>query len=301
MQLFQSTTRQIFHATQKSSLNALEILISAAFFLIGLSVFSHFEVVAFEALAILYLFSTNIPAFALGIVFFRRNRNLIPVRLRIYRSCRQQIVSFGIKVFVVQIASLATGSMIRVLILQVLGPSAVTQYELGNKLFGIVIILQSLVTVPLWSATTNAYAQGDYQWIRAAIKTQLRILLALSLSCILMAVMCNKIVSIWVPKQPPFELPLVAGFLALTNVMLWNNLFGTFLGGIGKITLSVFHAALSAILSIPLAFLFAKTLDMGLVGVILGVAVALATSSVTFPMQVYKITSAQPAGGIWAK
>ncbi len=72
----------------------------------------------------------------------------------------------------------------------------------------------------------------------------------------------------------------------------------TFINGVGKIKLQMYYAIFAMIINIPVSILFAKTLNMGSAGVILGTCVSIFVGSVFAPIQSIKILKGN-AEGIW--
>ena len=90
---------------------------------------------------------------------------------------------------------------------------------------------------------------------------------------------------------------VVAVSIALTN---WVNMFNLILNGTGKIRLQMYAWILAAIINIPLSIFFAKTLDLGTVGIVLGTIVSMFPLIILSPIQVRKILKLKDKG-IWAK
>jgi Na+-driven multidrug efflux pump len=83
-------------------------------------------------------------------------------------------------------------------------------------------------------------------------------------------------------------------------VSTWNNIFASFLNGASKIKLQMYSSVIAMSINIPLSIFFAKNLELGSAGVILGTCVTLIFGAVLGPLQVYLILENR-ASGIWNK
>lgn len=122
----------------------------------------------------------------------------------------------------------------------------------------------------------------------------------LSFAALIMVMIANIVYSIWVGLeiQVPFILSVFTGiFVIIAN---WNNIFGYFINGVGKIRISLYYSIFIALLNIPLSVLLAKYFGLGISGVILATNLCLIIGSVWAPIQYHKIIN-HKAKGIWNK
>jgi Na+-driven multidrug efflux pump len=105
---------------------------------------------------------------------------------------------------------------------------------------------------------------------------------------------------IWIGDniQIPFSLSVAMGiFIIVSN---WNNIFAFFVNGIGKIRLQFYFSIFAALINIPLSIFLAKSLNMGITGVITATIICIGFASIWAPIQYKKIISGT-AQGIWNK
>ena len=88
------------------------------------------------------------------------------------------------------------------------------------------------------------------------------------------------------------------GFFAIINT--WNNIFVYFINGVGKIKLQMYYGIIAMIINIPISIFFAKNLEMGNAGVILGTCFSMLFGFIFGPIQYWKIIN-NNAKGIWLK
>ncbi len=103
---------------------------------------------------------------------------------------------------------------------------------------------------------------------------------------------------IWVGDK--VEIPLLLSvFMGLYAIIsTWNNIFAYFINGVGKIKLQMYYGIIAMIINIPISIFFARNLELGSAGVILGTCVSLLFGFLGGPIQSLKIINGN-AKGIW--
>lgn len=96
----------------------------------------------------------------------------------------------------------------------------------------------------------------------------------------------------------PFLLSVFMGLY--TIIITWTMIFVYFVNGIGKIKIQMYCGIIGMIINIPISIFFAKNLNMGSAGVILGTCFSIILASIFVPIQSLKIIKFN-ANGIWSK
>jgi O-antigen/teichoic acid export membrane protein len=218
--------------------------------------------------------------------FYRRRSELIPKPSFDNQHIRP-ILSLGLQFFVIQIAVLIIFTTDKILITQLFGPQYVTQYDVVFKLFSIISLVHTLVSVPLWSSYTDAYHRRDFAWIKRALHVQLMIFGIIVVVVIILIAMAKPIIVLWIGNDLVVSMPLVISMGAFVLVSTWNNIFAHFVNGVGKIKPQLFSAVIAMFLNIPLAILLTKYFGFGLNGVVLATCMSLILFAVIGPVQVY--------------
>ena len=78
----------------------------------------------------------------------------------------KDLANLGIRFFIIQITVVIIMSANSIIITQIVGPEAVSQYQIANKYFGTVMLLFVIVTNTYWSAYTEAYVKKEFAWIK---------------------------------------------------------------------------------------------------------------------------------------
>jgi O-antigen/teichoic acid export membrane protein len=109
----------------------------------------------------------------------------------------------------------------------------------------------------------------------------------------------------WVYKTWLNDKLVVPGILNF-SMMLWVifttllTIYGTFLSGVGKLRLSLYHAIFVMVLNIPLSIYLAGFEELGSAGVILASLIGTLFRFLFQPVQTYKIINGT-ARGIWRR
>lgn len=209
----------------------------------------------------------------------------------------KELGSLGVRFFLIQISSIVIFSTDNIIISQILGPSDVPAYAIAFKYFGLVTTVFSIVSLPFWSAYTEAYENKDLDWIVSTNKKLIKFWRGLVIVSLLMLGISPFFYNIWVPEvRIPFLLSVM--MCIFVNMLAWGSIFVTFINGVGKIQLQLVVGIVSTLINIPLSYFFAQTLGLGTAGVIMASIVCIGYGPVLAPIQFKKIIKGT-ATGIW--
>ena len=91
-----------------------------------------------------------------------------------------ELLSSGSGFFLLQIAGAVVFNSDNVVVSHYLGASQVTPYSVTWRLVGLTAVVQGLIFSALWPAYAEAYANGDYKWMRNTFRVTLRGTIALN-------------------------------------------------------------------------------------------------------------------------
>lgn len=233
----------------------------------------------------LYLFST-------------RYRRLSPDLSRIDFSYSRVLLGLGATFFILQGAALVVFMTDNLIITKVLGPEEVPAYNIAYRYFNLALVFFGLVTTPFWSAFTDAYHKKDFIWIRKMLRRLLMLWVAMTVGVLILVFIAPYIYHFWIGDevQIPSILNWTMGLWVVLSALL--SIFGTFLSGVGKLKVSLFHAILVMVINIPLSIWLAQFSALGSAGVILASALGAALRLFFQPYQTWLILREQ-AKGIW--
>ncbi|MDB4121816.1 MATE family efflux transporter [Flavobacteriaceae bacterium] len=291
----------ILLAYLKSGITTIIISLTSVMSFLGIYLLSSFSKATFLNVTIVM---SSVPVLILilfTIFYFRTNmKNIRPsIHLVNFKLC-EDLFRLGFKFFYIQIAAIILFSTDNFIITKVLGPEKVVPYNISYKYFAVIIMFFSIITGPLWSSVTEAYAKNDFIWIKKTIKTMLKFWILAVLLTSLMVVFSNRFYKFWVGDD--VTVPMGLSFLMGVYIIMstFSLIFTNFINGVGSVKLQLYTATISMIINIPLSIYFAKNLEMGSMGVILATCVSLSYSVILKPMQYYKIIN-KTARGIWIK
>ena len=93
-----------------------------------------------------------------------------PTLAKVDFSHSKGLFNLGMTFFVIQIAGIIQYQSANVIIARNFGTEEVTSYNIVYKYFLMINMIFTIFLTPFWSASTDAYAKQDFQWIKNGIK-----------------------------------------------------------------------------------------------------------------------------------
>jgi O-antigen/teichoic acid export membrane protein len=265
---------QVLNALQRTSAVVLGQMASNTLFLVLVFVLLHTGSPSLPRMAIAYGLALLASHCGLTLWCYRQRRALLP-RARIDPVRLAALMRLGLQFFVLELGYVMMVSTDKILIVQLFGPESVASYDVVFKLFSVVTVAHTLVTMPLWSSYGDAWHRGDHAWIHATLRGQRRLFAALAPGIVLLALAARPLIGWWV--GPAIEVPpgLAAGMALFIAVFTWNNVHSTALNGMG-VTAPQLRLSLLAIgLNVPLSIAAVRLLGLGIEAIPLANAVSL--------------------------
>ncbi len=154
---------------------------------------------------------------------------------------------------------------------------------------------------PFWSASTEAYQKGDFQWIRNGIKRYNQLNLLMIVAGILMLVFSETIYRVWLGEDKVsigFTLSLF-GFLFF-NTSVFGGKYVSFLNGISALRIQFIACLISPFLYIGLVLLLINHFGMGVYAIFIAAIITNFNTFILAPIQTYMILN-KGKKGIWIK
>ncbi len=239
--------------------------------------------------------------FVATLVFFNgKYRYLRPSLKYVQFKHYRDLVNLGFKFFIIQISVAVMLYTDNIIISHVTSPGDVVTYNIARRYLEVTSMGFSIILAPLWSAYTQAYHDKDYEWIKSTVKKLVKLWAVLCVGIIIMVLVSDFVYKIWIGEEiiVPFLLTSLMGLFFALNT--WNTIFVYFINGVSKIKLQLITSIFLTVLNIPISVFFAKTLKMGVSGVIMGTIVCVFAGTILHPIQYYKIIN-NKARGIWNK
>lgn len=188
------------------------------------------------------------------------------------------LFSDGWKFFVIGIGWMVNWQTDNMVISHFLGAAQVTPYAVTFSLFAMATGLQTLAYPSLWPAYTEAFAQGDYAWIRETLRSNFKFSFFSSIAIVgVLTIFGSEIIRLWAGAAavPPFSVII---WMALWRLMLSTLLVGScLLNATGHLKGMTIYGTITAVLNLTLSILLAKT--YGITGVIAATVIAFAIAN----------------------
>lgn len=291
----------LLHANQQSyKVNVVNLVSQLAGF-ISLLVVKELCAPSLIVVALAFSLSQGLILLIINIYLFRTSfKDLVPSFISFDFKLIREVTNMGGRFFFIQIAGLVMYMTDNFIIASLFGPDDVTIYNIALKYFGILTMGWALIVIPLWPMTTKAYYTNDMVWINDMIKKMMKLLLLTIVIGVVMLLISNTFYRIWIGNKIVISAAVSMVILFYSCVSVFATIMATFINGIGKIKLQAYITCFVAVINIPLAILFSKTLGWGLIGVPLATTVCLIISSFFAFLQSRRLIS-ERAFGLWNK
>lgn len=208
------------------------------------------------------------------------------------------LLTTGVKFFVLQIAGVILFASSNILISNFFNPSLVTPYQIAYRYFSLMIIFFTIIVTPFWSATTDAYARGDIEWIRNSMTKIHKIMLLVGILLLVMVGISHPVYLLWVGSSVNIPLSMSCLMAAYIYIILYSMSYSFFLNGIGVLHMQLLFTITAAIIYIPIAYLLSRI--AGINGMIMALALVNLPGLIVNCIQFNKIIKGT-AKGIWKR
>ncbi len=241
-----------------------------------------------------------VPVIAHFWLFARRYRQYAPSLSTIDFAHSKSLLGLGTVFLILQAAALVVFMTDNLIISRVLGPDEVPAYNIAYRYFNLATVMFAMVTTPFWSAFTEAYVKREFNWIRNMLRRLIGLWGLLTGGVVVMFFIAPWVYDLWIGDRVEVSstLNLAMGFWVVVSTGL--SIFGTFLSGVGKLRISLYHAVFVVVANIPLSIYLAGFPALGSAGVILASALGALVRVAFQPAQTYRILKGT-ALGIWNK
>ena len=291
----------ILFAYQMPAFQSLFMMLGQVFALVALII----QVYVFDVSSILLIGSFNciIPPCVtlIGSLFLFRGRmkEVAPSLKLVNFKTVNSILSLGIKFFVLQIITIVLFQANNIIIAKSVNPESVVEYNLAFKYISVITMIFTIVLTRIWSATTDAYVRGDFDWIKRTM-TYLR-KVCLGTICLggVMVLASKFVYSIWLGKDV-IDIPYTTTALVWIYISLemMYKMYVMIVNGIGKVYAQMIITGVIAVLYIPLAYLMGRA--FGIIGVLSANCIVFFFNYLWVKIQCTKLIN-QTASGFWLK
>lgn len=164
-----------------------------------------------------------------------------------------QLGNVGLKFFWLQIAGVIQFMTANILISKFFNPAMVTPYQISYRYMSLAMVVFSVVCMPYWNATTDAYSHGDMDWIRKANSQMNLMMVAIALGLFVMILVSPWVYDIWIGAQSHVPLNMTIMMALYIFLLILSMRYSYFLNGIGALRLQMYMTVMT-IVFIPLAW-----------------------------------------------
>ncbi len=256
-----------FLALQKTAINNLMGSLASTLTLVGLWALSISSNKSFLAVCFVFTVMPLLVYITFSVYAFKYKYKEFSPSLSFFReSAIKSLMNLGIKFFIGQISGLLLMCTANVVISNALSPADVAPYQIAYRYFTMLTIVFTLVSTPMWSATTDAYNRGDINWIRSATKKLEMVVLVMLVILIAMLLFSNSFYAIWTSSKVHVDISLSIWVAIYTFILLSSMCYSNIIYGIGKMNLTVATVFLMSIIFIVTAYPI--TIRYGIVGLV---------------------------------
>ena len=185
------------------------------------------------------------------------------------------------------------------LISHYVNPSEAAAYNTSFTYFGVIVMFNNMMLLPLSAAITDAYVKEDYVWLKNIIKRINKVSMILSILSLFILAISPIVFHYWIGDKLfiSWTLRITMSIYFILNI--WTSPYSSFISGVGKMQVAMVSAIFKMILYIPIAILLVKT--FGTPGIMMSIIlVNTIPNNILYTLQYRKIVN-KTAAGIWNK
>ncbi|MCH5306814.1 MAG: hypothetical protein J1E37_01945 [Prevotella sp.] len=183
--------------------------------------------------------------------FYYRYPNLRPSLTFVNLHSSLELGSIGIKFFWLQIAAIIQFMTANILISQFFTPEMVTPYQIAYRYITLVMALFSVICMPFWNATTDAYERGDIAWIWEANRKMSLMSICIGFLLVLMVIISPWLYKVWIGNNCHVPYGMTILMAIYIYLLILSMRYSYFLNGIGALRLQLYMTIMT-IIFIPL-------------------------------------------------
>lgn len=236
-----------------------------------------------------------------NIFFFRTKYRAFSPTIRLAKKEHaRDIMTLGLKFFVLQIASIVQYQTASFLIAHYFDTAQVTSYNIAYRYFSVLQMVFVIALSPLWSSTTDAYNSGDIIWIKQVVKKYLMLLIPFVIMGTLMLIFADQVYDLWLGKdkvQISFSISLLC-FLFFSTSML-ANIFVAVINGLGALKIQFISSLVTSVLYLVVSLVLIRQFHLGVESILFASLISNVYGYIIAPLQYYKIFVQKSRKAIW--
>jgi O-antigen/teichoic acid export membrane protein len=228
--------------------------------------------------------------------FIRKFPALRPSLKYVNMNSALELGNLGVKFFWLQIAGLIQFMTANLLISNFFSPAMVTPYQIAYRYMSIVMVFFTVVCMPFWNATTDAYERNDIQWIKKSNRKMNWMTLCIAILLSLMVAVSPWVYQIWIGDACEVSFGMTVMMALYIFLLILSMRYSYFLSGIGALRLQLYMTIMTVIF-IPAAYIVSH-LTHDILWFMAVMCICVAPSVIVHMIQLHKIID-NKATGIW--
>lgn len=279
-----------------NALNAIgqTVALLCTLFMYVTNVHSLFYVALANTLSPLIVYVAAYP-----VTFYKKYPKLCPCLKMVDVTSMKSLAMTGVKFFILQIAGVILFMSTNILISRFFSPEMVTPYQIVYRYFMILLLLFTIICVPYWTATTDAYKKYDFKWIKKSDKSLNKVIMGLFIIAALMIALARPVYAVWIGNANAVSMPMTIIVAIYVLILVVSMRYSYILNGFGTLRLQLYMTIFAATLYIPLAIIVCNYLN-NLYCLLVVMCVVNIPGLIVNMVQYYKIIN-RKAKGIWLK
>ena len=235
---------------------------------------------------------------AYPITFYYKYPQLRPALSLINLKEAKGVVNMGVQFFIMQISSVVLFMTSNLLISKLFTPAMVTPYQITYRYLSVLLVVFTVICMPFWNATTDAYERNDMEWIRQATRKLRLMTIGILMMMVVMVVISPWVYDIWIGNIT-IDIKMSIVMAAYIFILIYSMRYSYFINGIGKLRLQLIFTASAAIIFIPLAYLTTQW-SHDIIWFMIVMCLVNIPGMIVNRIQFHKLINGK-ATGIWAK
>lgn len=185
--------------------------------------------------------------------FFVRYPYLRPQQSLVQRDMVKSLLNTGVQFFVLQLSGIVLFLSSNLIISNLFTPSMVTPFQIAYRYFNVITLLFTILCVPYWSATTDAYQRGDFDWIKRSCQTINKMMIGMTGMLLLMFAVSHIVFHFWIGDEVTVSWSVTLLVALYVAILVYSTRYSFILNGMGALRLQIIVTLTATILYVPTA------------------------------------------------
>ena len=231
-------------------------------------------------------------------LYTHKFKSVSPSRGYVKIKYAKDLFNIGGQFFLIQIVFIVLYQATNFVISHYCGPTQVTVYHAAYSYIGVATMAYNILLNPIWSAYSDAYALGDYPWMRSIYKKLRKFSVLVILGIVVMVLVSPIVYKIWLNGKVEIPLTITIAVAIYTIIKVLTDMNSNILNGMNVLRVQLIQAAIQVIVYVALVMFLAPRYDI--YGVIISLVVSALIPAIILPYQVCLLLD-KKATGIWKK